>query len=120
MGCRCSRRARSGSRSRSLSHLQSDHRRRKRWVLAAPCRRRQGRAEAAQGWAVDARGGRDLDLDPEAYRTFNLIIADESGGFWLRHAGGPRVELKPLKDGLSMIAAGEIWISIPKPIAPSI
>src|ERR1700724_2061513 len=45
-------------------------------------------------------------LDPDAYRTFNLIIADESRGFWLRHAGGPRVELKPLKDGLSMIAAG--------------
>ena len=47
-------------------------------------------------------------LDPNAYRTFNLIIADESCGFWLRHAGGPRVELKPIKDGLSMIAAGEI------------
>ena len=48
------------------------------------------------------------DLDPEAYRTFNLIIADESDGFWLRHAGGPRVEIKRLKDGLSMIAAGDI------------
>src|ERR1700738_3515866 len=47
-------------------------------------------------------------LDPNAYRTFNLIIADESRGFWLRHAGAPRVELKPLKDGLSMIAAGDI------------
>src|SRR6202048_1445933 len=43
------------------------------------------------------------DLDPEAYRTFNLIIADDRHGFWLRHAAGPRVELKPLKDGLSMI-----------------
>jgi len=48
------------------------------------------------------------DLDPEAYRTFNLIIVDESHGFWLRHAGGPRVEAKPLKDGLSMIAAGDL------------
>jgi uncharacterized protein with NRDE domain len=48
------------------------------------------------------------DLDPEAYRTFNLIIADESQGFWLRHAGGPRIELQPLKDGLSMIAAGDL------------
>src|SRR6516164_5958880 len=33
------------------------------------------------------------DLDPEAYRTFNLIVADESHAFWLRHAGGPRLEL---------------------------
>ena len=48
------------------------------------------------------------DLDPEAYRTFNLIVADESHGFWLRHAGGPGIELSPLKDGLSMIAAGDL------------
>jgi transport and Golgi organization protein 2 len=48
------------------------------------------------------------DLDPAAYRTFNLIVADESQGFWLRHGGGPRIERKPLKDGLSMIAAGDL------------
>ena len=48
------------------------------------------------------------DIDPEAYRTFNLIVADESHGFWLRHAGGPGIELSPLKDGLSMIAAGDL------------
>jgi hypothetical protein len=47
-------------------------------------------------------------LEPEAYRTFNLIVADDRDGYWLRHAGGPRVEVQPLKDGLSMIAAGEI------------
>ena len=47
-------------------------------------------------------------LDPAAYRTFNLIVADESDGFWLRHAGGARIELKRLKDGLSMIAAGDL------------
>src|SRR5215831_2425004 len=48
------------------------------------------------------------DLDPAAYRTFNLIVADESHGFWLRHAGGPRIERRPLKDGLSMIASGDL------------
>lgn len=47
-------------------------------------------------------------LDPAAYRTFNLIVADASHGFWLRHAGGPQIESKPLKDGLSMIAAGDL------------
>ena len=47
-------------------------------------------------------------LDPAAYRTFNLIIADERDGFWLRNAAGTRIELRPLKDGLSMIAAGEL------------
>ncbi|MBV8119457.1 MAG: NRDE family protein [Alphaproteobacteria bacterium] len=47
-------------------------------------------------------------LDPDAYRTFNLIIADEKDGFWLRHAGGRRVGVRPLKDGLSLIAAGDV------------
>ena len=28
------------------------------------------------------------DLDPDAYRPFNLIIADAVNAYWLRHAGG--------------------------------
>ncbi|HEY1299925.1 MAG TPA: NRDE family protein [Stellaceae bacterium] len=48
------------------------------------------------------------DLDPAAYRTFNLIIADSRDGFWLRHAAGVGVERRRLKEGLSMIAAGDI------------
>src|SRR5271169_313534 len=44
-------------------------------------------------------------LDPDSYRTFNLIVADERDGFWLRHDGGRRIEVRPLKEGLSMIAA---------------
>jgi Transport and Golgi organisation 2 len=47
-------------------------------------------------------------LDPDAYRTFNLIVADERDGFWLHHAGARHIEVMPLKDGLSMIAAGDI------------
>jgi hypothetical protein len=47
-------------------------------------------------------------LDPNAYRTFNLIVADERDGFWLRHAGGRRIEVRPLKDGLSLIAADDL------------
>ncbi len=47
-------------------------------------------------------------LDPAAYRTFNLIVADDRDGFWLRHAGGRQIEAHPLKEGLSMIAAGDI------------
>ena len=26
-------------------------------------------------------------LDPAAYRSFNLIVADNRDGFWLRHTG---------------------------------
>jgi Transport and Golgi organisation 2 len=47
-------------------------------------------------------------LEPDAYRTFNLIISDERDGFWLRHAGGRHIEVHPLKEGLSLIAAGDI------------
>ncbi len=57
--------------------------------------------------AVDAAQALSF-LDPDAYRTFNLIVVDERDGFWLRHADGRRVEVHPLKEGLSLIAAGDI------------
>jgi hypothetical protein len=47
-------------------------------------------------------------LDPQSYRTFNLIVADERDGFWLRHAGRGRIEVRPVKEGLSLIAAGDL------------
>jgi hypothetical protein len=47
-------------------------------------------------------------LDPAAYRSFNLIIADNRDAFWLRHAGSGAIELRPIKTGLSLIAAGDL------------
>jgi uncharacterized protein with NRDE domain len=47
-------------------------------------------------------------LEPRAYRTFNLIVADNRDAFWLRHAGGAHIEIHPLKEGLSLIAAGDV------------
>jgi hypothetical protein len=50
-------------------------------------------------------------LEPKAYRTFNLIVADNSGAFWLRHAdpsGTLPVSVTPIAAGLSMIAAGDL------------
>jgi hypothetical protein len=48
-------------------------------------------------------------LDPAAYRSFNLVIADNRDAFWLRHAGpgspAGRVEVMALPPGLSMITA---------------
>jgi hypothetical protein len=29
-----------------------------------------------------------VDLDPDAYRPFNLLLADSRDAFWLRHGGG--------------------------------
>src|SRR5712692_3453353 len=92
------------------------------WGVAAAILNRQGSLGPARG--MRSRGELVLEaldhadavaaaaalshLDPLAYRTFNLIVADERDGFWLRHADGARIELQPLKDGLSMIAAGDI------------
>jgi len=55
-------------------------------------------AEAA--WAL-------ADLDPRAYRSFNMVIADNRNAFWLRHLGegAAGVEVMPLPPGLSMITA---------------
>ena len=51
------------------------------------------------------------DLDPGAYRPFNMIVADNRHAFWLRHAdagGRQRVSVRPLAPGLAMIAAGDL------------
>src|SRR5439155_12508938 len=47
-------------------------------------------------------------LDPAAYRSFNLIVADNRDAFWLRHDGGGRIEAHPVAEGLSLIAAGDL------------
>jgi uncharacterized protein with NRDE domain len=51
------------------------------------------------------------DLDPRAYRPFNMIVADNHHAFWLRHAdpsGRERVSVHSLAPGLAMIAAGDL------------
>ena len=57
--------------------------------------------------AVDAAAALS-HLDPAAYRSFNLIVADRSDAFWLRHPGAGAIEVHPIGDGLSLIAAGDL------------
>ena len=47
-------------------------------------------------------------LDPAAYRTFNLIVADNRDAFWLRHADGANIDAWPIGEGLSLIDSGEL------------
>jgi uncharacterized protein with NRDE domain len=52
-----------------------------------------------------------VQLEPRAYRPFNLIVADDRDAFWLRHAdptGILPVTAHALPPGLSMIAAGDL------------
>jgi uncharacterized protein with NRDE domain len=49
-------------------------------------------------------------LDGNAYRGFNLVVADNRDAFWLKLDGsaGPRVTVAPIADGLSMLTAGDL------------
>src|SRR5437762_12633680 len=47
-------------------------------------------------------------LNTAAYRSFNMIVADNRDGFWLRHADTGHVEVRTLKEGVSIIAASEL------------
>jgi uncharacterized protein with NRDE domain len=50
-------------------------------------------------------------IEPASYRPFNLVIADNRDGFWLRHAdptGTMPVAVTPLPPGLSMLTSGDI------------
>jgi len=50
-------------------------------------------------------------VDPAAYRTFNLVIADNRDAFWLKHAdptGTLPLSMIELKAGLHLMAAGDL------------
>ncbi len=62
---------------------------------------------------ADARAAADAlaAIEPRAYRTFNLIIADNRDAYWLRHAdpsGTLPVTVTALAPGLAMIGAGDL------------
>ncbi|GAB3130949.1 NRDE family protein [Novispirillum itersonii] len=50
------------------------------------------------------------ELDGRAYRPFNMIVADNTHGWWLRHADRADgiIEALPLPDGLSMITGFDL------------
>lgn len=56
--------------------------------------------------AVDA--ARALgELDPSAYRPFNMLVGDNRDAFWLR-ADGDSIRVIPLAEGISMLTAFEL------------
>lgn len=49
------------------------------------------------------------DIAPEAYRTFNLVIADNHGAYWLRSRDGAApVEAGRMPAGLSMLTSTDL------------
>ncbi|KAA5604455.1 NRDE family protein [Roseospira marina] len=59
---------------------------------------------------ADARDAAEVfaDLNPEAYRPFNLVVADTHEAFWVRHAGTGPVAVEALAEGLSMLTAADV------------
>jgi uncharacterized protein with NRDE domain len=48
-------------------------------------------------------------IDGDAYRAFNLIVADRQFAFWLRNAdGAPKIDRFTVPDGVSVVTAGDI------------
>lgn len=78
----------------------------------APGKRSRGELvldAAEHGDAIDAVTAL-TDIDPAAYRPFNLVVADDRDAFWLRSLGteGRRVEAFPLPDGISMLTGHDL------------
>jgi hypothetical protein len=48
------------------------------------------------------------ELDGSAYRSFNLIIADNLDAFWIRGTEQPKVEVFEIRPGLHMITSREL------------
>ncbi len=59
--------------------------------------------------AVDAAAALSA-LDPEAFRSFNLVIADSRDAFWLKNSGaaGAKIETHAIPEGLSMLTAQDL------------
>ena len=60
--------------------------------------------------ALDHADARDAaaalaELDPGAYRPFNLVVADNRDAFWLAHCGDGTVRAERIPAGLSMVTA---------------
>lgn len=51
------------------------------------------------------------DLNPAAYRSFNLVVADNRDAYWIKNPGGPEarvMEVRPIAEGLSMMTAYDL------------
>lgn len=78
----------------------------------APGKRSRGELvlEALDHADADAAADALAALETSSYRSFNLVLADESAVWWLSSEGGAgeRVAVRPVEAGLSMITAHDL------------
>ena len=63
--------------------------------------------EALDHATADAAVRALKDVNPEAYRPFNLVVADPEDAYWLRLADGV-LEQREIPEGLSMLTAHDL------------
>ncbi|SOD90022.1 NRDE family protein [Caenispirillum bisanense] len=75
----------------------------------APGKRSRGELvlEALDHADADAAAEALADLDPLAYRPFNMVVADNRDAFWLRN-DGDGIVVQPLPEGVSMLTAFDL------------
>lgn len=49
-----------------------------------------------------------IQLNTDAYRPFNMVIADDRDAYWLRHAETGRIEELDVPEGISMMTAHDM------------
>lgn len=64
--------------------------------------------EALDHAEARAAAGALADLQPGAYRPFNLVVADPRDAWWLRHGGDGDIRVHPIPPGLHMLAGTEL------------
>ena len=64
--------------------------------------------EALDHAEADAAAGALADLNPDAYRAFNLLLADPRRAYWLRHAGDGPIRVHPIPPGLHLLSATDL------------
>jgi len=76
----------------------------------APGKRSRGELvlEALDHAEAKEAAGALADVHPQAYRPFNLVVADARDAYWLRHGGDGEIRVYPIPPGLHMLSATEL------------
>lgn len=57
---------------------------------------------------ADAAAAALAEIHPDAYRPFNLLVADPRAAYWIRHDGGDRIRVAPIGVGLHMLSGTDL------------
>ncbi|AFL75699.1 NRDE family protein [Thiocystis violascens] len=64
--------------------------------------------EALDHAEASEAAGALADLHPDAYRPFNLLVADPRAAYWIRHGDDGRMRVQPIPPGVHLLAETEL------------